>query len=411
MKANSLELNNGLRILHIAIPHTRVVHCGIILNTGSRHEIESENGIAHFIEHMIFKGTNRRKTYHILNYLESLGGDLNAYTTKEKTVIYATIRAEYIQRAIELLSDIAFNSTFLEKEIAKEKQVVAEEIDMYRDTPEEAIFEDFDQLLFQKDPLGRPILGSRESIADFNHDQLKQFTQRNYTGSRTVLAVVGNIPFKKVCHWAKKYLSDLPKGKVLPKNKALTQYQARQETTESTGQQAHFLLGNRAYPRRKGLFIPFYLLNNYLGGPANNTRLNLNIREKHGLTYSIYSTYTPFSDTGEWSVYFACEPRYLNRVRNLTLSELKHFRNKKIGSLRLNQIKKQLIGQLTIGHENLLGQMLALGKNELDFNKFFSLEEMALDIEKVTASEILEAANQVFAQDQLSSLIYLPEKN
>ncbi|MCB9233988.1 MAG: insulinase family protein [Bacteroidia bacterium] len=410
MKANSFELINGTRILHIAVPHTRVVHCGLILATGSRHETAPENGIAHFIEHMVFKGTQRRKTYHILNYLESVGGDLNAYTTKEKTVLYASIRSEYLQRAIELLSDIAFHSTFPEKEIAKEKQVIAEEIDMYRDAPEEAIFEDFDGILFPDHPMGRPILGTRETLQTFNQAQLFEYTRRNYAGTRTVLSVVGNVSFEKVVHWAKKYLSDLPAGSKLPPNEPIPAYQKVSKTDETTGQQAHIILGNRAYPRRQGLFVPFYLLNNYLGGPANNTLLNLNIREKYGLTYSIYSSYSPYVDTGAWTAYFACEPRYINRIRDLTLRELRQLRNQRISDLKLSRIKTQLVGQMTINDEQALGQMLAMGKNFLDFGQHFTLEEMVSDLEKVTSSQVLEAANEVFAEDQISTLIFLPEE-
>ena len=396
-------------MVHIEIPYTRAVHCGVIINAGSRDEFENEIGMAHFIEHMIFKGTSNRKTFHILNYLESVGGDLNAYTTKEKTCLYASIPSEHFNRAADLLADITFNSTFPEKEILKEKQVISEEIDMYRDTPEEAIFEDFDYVTFPKHPLGHPILGTKETIESFDREGLKKFVNRNYAAEGIVFSVVGNVPFKKVVKTAEKLFGDRALPPLPPQAVPNDAYTIVKLTETIPTQQSHRLIGGLAYPLRKGRYVPFYLLNNYLGGPANNSLLSLNIREKYGLSYNIYSFYSAYSDAGSWGVYFGCEPKNTSRIDQLVRKELDHLRNTKIGSLRLNQIKKQMIGQMILGYEQPVSQMLAMGKNIIDFDNHYLLSELISQVEAVTAEAMLEAAQEIFHPGRLSVLSYLPE--
>ena len=406
MNSRIIELPNGLRIIYQYVSWTRAVHCGYIINSGSRDDLQGEMGMAHFIEHMIFKGTVKRKTFHILNYLESVGGDLNAYTTREKTCLYASMVAEHFDRAIELLTDIAFNSTFPEKEIVKEKQVIAEEIDMYRNVPDEAIFEDFDEMVFPDHSLGHPILGTKSSINGFTRYLVKERINRSFTRDQIVLSIVGNVSEKEVNRIIQKYLAhlELPEGshqRQKPEKKLL-----ENKIVPIEQEQAHEIIGGRSYPLRKELYVPFLLLNNILGGPGMNSRLNLNIREKFGLTYSIHSFYTPYVDSGIWGVYYACESRNIKRIRRLILKELKFFQEKSLGSMSLNQAKKQLSGQLILSHENLLTQMLAMAADLLDFGKLTPFSSYIESIESITSSQIQEAARQIFGEQELTMITY-----
>lgn len=406
METKVISLANGLRIIYKHVPYTRAVHCGFMVDNGSRDDQDGEMGMAHFIEHMIFKGTSKRKTFHIVNYLESVGGDLNAYTTKEKTCLYASLVAKYLDRATELLADIVFNSTFPEKEIIKEKQVISEEIDMYRNAPDEAILEDFDSLIFPEHGLGHPILGTKHSIQTITQERVKQHIQRSFTQGRIVYGIVGNVTQQEVDKVVDKYLRDL----VLP------QYTLVREKPEKlpiphqeTGieyQQAHEILGGRAYALRQGHYTPFMLLHNLLGGPAMNSRLNLNIREKYGLTYNIGSFYNPYMDSGLWGIYYACEQKNLERVRKMVERELKELVAKPLGVIRLSQAKKQLIGQLTLGHENLLQQMRTMAEDLLDFNDIPSFSEFIKEIEIVSAKDIQEAAEEIFRQQTITRVSY-----
>ena len=388
------------------IPYTRTVHCGYVINAGSRDDDGDEMGMAHFIEHMIFKGTRKRKTFHILNYLESVGGDVNAYTTKEKTCFYASLASEYLDRATELLTDITFHSTFPVNELAKERQVISEEIDMYRESPDEAIFEDFDEMIFPEHHLGRPILGTKESIRRFEQNDLLRHIRSSFTQGNVVYGIVGNVSEKEVQKIIDKYLTplELPTGsleRVQPNGQKIFSKQVA-----ITNGQAHEILGGRAYALRKDRYTPFLLLNNLLGGPAMNSRLNLNIREKHGLTYNISTFYSPFCDSGIWGVYYACEPKNLERIHRMVQKELKELAAKPLGTLRLNQAKKQLSGQMILGYENLLTQMLSMAQDILDFDHILTFADYLEDIESVTALQMQEAAEEVFASQKLSRITY-----
>lgn len=406
MDTKIIELANGLRVLYKYVPYTRAVHCGYVINSGSRDDALEDAGIAHFIEHMIFKGTARRKTFHIVNYLESVGGDLNAYTTKEKTCLYASMVAEHFDRATELLTDIAFNSTFPHKEIVKEKQVIAEEIDMYRNAPDEAIFEDFDQLIFPEHSLGTPILGTKDSIQDFTQDKLIQHIRKSFTQGQIVFSIVGNVTEAMVRRVISKYLAPLELPGGLPIRRKPTVSNQLEQDVAITTNQAHEILGGWAYPLRQKNYVPFLLLNNILGGPAMNSRLSLNIREKYGLTYSISSFYAPYLDSGIWGIYYACENGNLNRVRKLVYREMKSLTDNQLGTVRLSQAKKQLAGQITLGYENLLTQMLGMAKDLLDFGDVLSFADYLEEIESVTAGQMMEAANEIFAKDAVSRLTY-----
>lgn len=408
MKEKVFSLPNGLRVVHKYVPYTPIVHCGFVVDAGSRDDPADGAGMAHFIEHMIFKGTTRRKTFHIVNYLESVGGDLNAYTDKEKTCVYASLRSEYFDRAVELLTDICFHSVFPPKEIKKEKQVVKEEIGMYRNAPDEAIFEDFDLLIYPKHALGRPVLGTEESVASFSREQLQAHIKAHYASGRLVFAVVGNITEKQLNKMIAKYLRDLEldttevartkPGEIIPQS----------QFVEVPHKQAYEIYGGTAYPLRKDKYFAFLLLNNLLGGPAMNTRLNLNIREKHGLTYSVSTFYAPYLDSGLWGIYYTCEPGSLAPIRRLIGKELRDLKIRRLGQVKLAQAKRQLIGQLTLSYENLLSQMIFMAKDLLDFNNLRPYDYFVGQIEAITAEDILEAANEIFDPERLSMITYAP---
>ncbi|MCI4669329.1 MAG: insulinase family protein [Bacteroidia bacterium] len=406
MEAIVYELQNGLRVIYKYIPYTKTVHCGYAINAGSRDDMEGEMGMAHFIEHMIFKGTTKRKTFHILNYLESVGGDLNAYTTKEKTFLYASMVSEYFERATELLTDITFNSTFPEKEIVKEKQVIAEEIDHYRNIPDEAIFEDFDEMLYPNHSLGHPILGTKDSIGTFTKDKVKNHLNRSFIQGQVVYSIVGNVSKKKVEKVISKYLSHIiiPAGSKNisppPKVKPFTMER------NFTADQAHVIIGTEAYPLKQENYVPFLVLDNLLGGPSMNSKLSLNIRERYGLTYNISSFYAPYIDSGIWGIYYAAEKKNIERIRKLVWKELNILKNKPLGIIRLSQAKKQLTGQLTLGYENLLNQMLGMAKDLLDFGKVSPFDDFIHELQKVSAQQIQDAANEIFQEDKISTIVY-----
>lgn len=407
MEPQLIELQNGLRVVFQHIPYTRTVHCGYVINVGSRDDRPGEIGMAHFIEHMLFKGTAKRKTFHILNYLESVGGDVNAYTTKEKTCFYASMMSEYFERATELLTDITFHSVFPEREIVKEKQVISEEIDLYRNTPDEAIFEDFDEMIFPGHGLGHPILGTKASISTFTQQQMRVHSQRSFVQEQVVYSVVGNITEKELRRVIDKHLAPirLPTGQ--PQRHAPGAARVRELKTGIEQDQAHEIIGGRAYPMREDRYVPFMVLNNLLGGPAMNCRLNLNIREKYGLTYTISSFYSPFLDSGMWGIYFACEKDNLPRIRRLIDKELDTMRQKPLGVVRLSQTKKQLMGQLVLGYENLLNQMLGIAKDVLNHGYVVPFQDMLQEIEAVTAAQIQDVAQELFDRDARSRITYL----
>lgn len=406
-----ITLPNGLRVIHREIPYSRVIHCGFVIDAGSRDEGPDEAGIAHFIEHMVFKGTERRKTFHILNYLESVGGDVNAYTTKEKTCLYATVTPEYLDRATELLTDITFFSTFPDKEIVKERQVISEEIDMYNDNPEEAILEDFELLCFPNHALGRPIAGTRESVAGIGKAQMLDFIQRTYTAGRVIFSVVGKATPKQVEKVAMKYLAGLTLPTGTTRTEAPPLYVKGQLQKDCPGTQAHKVIGGDACSFRDDRYVPVSVLSNYIGGPANNSLLNMDIRERHGLTYNIYSFFNPYTDSGLWGVYFGCEPNNVDRISKLVDKELKKLRQNRLGTTRLHQIKRQMIGQLTVGGEGLMSRMLVQAKNQLDFGRDFELEELAAQVEAITESDFLDAANFLFDPKGWSEIVFLPEED
>lgn len=408
MSYNKVTLKNGIRIIHKPTL-SQVAHCGFIINTGSRDENLSKNGITHFIEHAIFKGTKKRKAYHILNRIDNVGGELNAYTTKENTSIYASFTKEYFERALELLTDILFNSTYPESELEKEKEVIIDEINSYQDSPYEQIYDDFEGQIFKNHPLGMNILGTEESVKKINRDKILAFIRDNYLTNEIVFSIVGNIDFKRIRKLCEKYLNDIPEKSSSLKRTSFNNYHPQQVSLQKDVYQTHCVIGNTAYNAHHKNKNGFILLNNILGGPAMNSRLNMGIREKYGYTYNIESAYTIFSDTGLFYIYLGTDQKHITKCLKLVKRELKLLRDKRISSSQLQKAKQQLIGQITLAEENNCNVMLGMGKSILLYNKIEDLEETYIRINAITEAGLQNIANEIFDEKQLSSLIFTPK--
>jgi len=406
MEVIRFSLKNGIRVVHLPM-NRPVAHCGIFINAGSRDESEREQGMAHFIEHMMFKGTQKRKAYHILSRMEDVGGELNAFTGKEDTTLHASFLYEYFPRAIELLSDILLNPAFPEKEIQKEKAVVIDEIQSYKDAPGELIFDDFEELLFPDDAIGRNILGTPKKVRAFKGPMLHEFRQRRYAASEIVFASVGNISEAKLRKYLEQYLGERELPAARPKMRpSLTAYRPEKKLVKKKTFQSHCVIGNRCYNAFDERLTAMALLNNLLGGPGMNSRLNLNIRERYGFTYHIESYYQAYSDSGVFGIYLGTDKGQMARSIELVEKELKGLSEKPLGILQLSKAKKQLLGQLAIATENNGSLMLALGKSVLQRDEVERLEELTLKVEQVSASDVIEIAGDVFDRNQLSTLIY-----
>ncbi len=396
---------NGIRLIHKST-NSLVGHFGIIMNTGARDEEEHEHGLAHFIEHAVFKGTAKRKAYHILSRLEDVGGEMNAYTTKEETCIHASFLNEYYNRTIELISDIVFNSVFPKNEIQKERAVVVDEINSYKDSPSELIYDEFEELIFKNNPLGRSILGTEHSLNSFSTNTIRAFMNRTYNTDQIVLSSVGNIPFKKLVRLTSQYFGSIPSNTRNFQRQLFNEYLPETKNINRNTYQAHCIIGSTAYnyhhKNRPGL----YLLNNLLGGPGMNSRLNLSLREKKGYTYNIESNYTPYSDTGVFNIYFGTDEKNLQKSIDQVKKELKSLRELKLGTLQLSKAKKQLIGHLAISSENQEGYMLSMAKSMLVFNYVETIHEVNQKIDALTAPQIRDIANEVFQDNDQSVLIY-----
>lgn len=399
------QLENGIRIVHKKTTGA-VAHCGLIIKGGSRDEAEQEQGLAHFIEHVIFKGTSKRKAYHILSRMEDVGGELNAFTTKEETCIYSSFMPEYYSRALELLSDITFNSIFPKKELEKEKIVVLDEINYYKDNPSELIFDEFEEQVFSNHSLGKNILGTPKHIQSFDKKMIEDFMHKNYLTHEIIISSVGNISMSKLIKVIENHFANIPKKDLKREENTFSNYRKKEIEVERKGFQSHCILGTEAYGVNHPKKTALILLNNILGGPGMNSRLNLAIREKYGFTYSIESNYTSYSDTGIFSIYLASDNDKLNKSIKLAKRELIKFCEKPLGTLQLKKAKQQLIGQIAIGQESEVNLMLAMGKSMLLYNKVDTFELVKNKIENVTSEELVNVANEVFNLDNLSSLIY-----
>ncbi|MEB2776326.1 pitrilysin family protein [Algoriphagus sp. D3-2-R+10] len=409
MELNIKELNNGIRIVHQEVTHTRLVHCGFILDIGSRDETKEQEGLAHFWEHMAFKGTQKRKTFHILNRLESLGGELNAYTTKEKVCFYASTLKEHYVKAAELLFDITFNSTFPEKQIEKERQVILEEMSMYRDSPEDAIQDELDELVFENHSLGRNILGTEQTVGSFTQEDFFDFISTRLDTSRLIFSVVGNISFQKVLRGIEGPLSQIQTKRSLYVRSSFHNYDPKVKTQERDVSQSLCAIGRPAFSLYDPHRFKLFLLNNILGGPSMNSRLNLMLREKHGYVYSIESSYQPFSDIGFFGIYFGTEGKTLKKAQSLVLKEMHKMTSTKLGTLQLHMAKEQAIGQMAMAEENYSALMLVYGKSLIDHGKVDPLENIFNQIRNTTADEIQEIAQDIFNPDMLTFLTYTPQ--
>ncbi len=406
MEFNFGTLSNGLRIVHKPTANGQVAHMGLSINAGSRDENPDEQGLADFLEHCLFKGTKKRKAFHILSRMDSVGAELNAYTTKEETVIYASFLHSHFERAMEIISDIALHSTFPEREIAKERDVIVDEIQSYQDNPAELIFDDFEELVFKNHPLGRNILGTEDTVRALKSSDIHAFMGRRYKPSEMVLSSVGNLDFDKILKWAEKYFGQLTANGSATGRLPYDAFAIERKVVEMDTFQAHLILGAESVDNSHPLRTAAILLNNYLGGPAMNSRLNMNIREKHGIAYNIESSYTPYSDVGLMTIYLGTDKKSIERSEALVHKELKQLRDKGMTTTTLHRAKQQLKGQFALSQEGGGNTMLSIGKSLLAKDLVLSTAELIAKIDGVTTSEILQVANQSYAEEKLSVLIY-----
>lgn len=410
LNIQTYTLSNGLRVIQVPSP-TRVAYCGFAIKAGTRHEALHQQGMAHLVEHMIFKGTTHRKAWHILNRMENVGGDLNAYTNKEEMVVYAAFMNEHTERAIELLTDIVFNSTYPQHEMEKEVEVVVDEILSYEDSPAELIYDDFEEMIFPNHPLGRNILGTPEKLRTYRTEDALAFTKQHYKPENMVMFVKGDVDFRRIIRWAEKYTggttsssthSNTEKGTDIP----LPPYRPQTLILHKETHQAHVVIGGRAYEANSRKRTVLYLICNILGGPGMNSRLNLALRERRGLVYNVECNMTGYTDTGLWSIYFGCDHEDVERCQKLVLHELALLRDKRLTNSQLNAAKKQIIGQIGVASDNFENRALDMGKSFLHYNKFEDPAALFERIRTITADDILEVANEMFDPAYISTLIY-----
>lgn len=396
---------NGLRVIHEPSP-TNVVYCGYIVGAGTRNEIDADSGMAHFCEHMTFKGTTRRKSWHVRNSLERVGGDLNAFTNKEITVYYATVQKEDFPRAVDLLSDIVFHSVYPQNEIDKEVEVIIDEIDSYNDSPAELIYDEFEEMLFRGHGLGRNILGSADRLRQYKTADALRFTTQYYVPNNATFFVLGQVDFNKVVRLLEKHTSLLVPAEFNKALQPLPKYEIEERVSDRDTHQAHVLMGNRGCssvdPDRTALF----LLNNILGGPGMNSLLNVSLREKHGLVYNVESNTFSYQDTGVWSVYFGCEETKVDKCRRLVQTELQNLCANPLSPQRLQMAKKQLMGQILIAGDNFESYALALGKTYALTGKHRDVEKICDRIRNLTSDDLLRVARRVFDPSNLTVLVY-----
>lgn len=451
MKYNTYTLDNGLRIIHLP-SDSKVVYCGYQINAGTRNEEPGEEGLAHFCEHVTFKGTERRKAWHILNCLESVGGDLNAYTNKEGTVYYSAILKEHIARAVDLLTDIVFHSVYPQAEIDKEVEVICDEIESYNDSPAELIYDEFENIIFKGSPLGHNILGTAEQVRSFKTEDALRFTRKLYRPNNAIFFAYGDIDFKKLVKLIRKALADDDSGKVaenaansvgklaeekLPQISQITQISGDENsiTTEKSvssvksvgpenypsvgkeiaGQtivmqknthQAHVMIGTRAYDVNDSRRMALYLLNNMLGGPGMNAKLNLALREHNGLVYTVESTMVAYGDTGIWSIYFGCDEHDVKRCLRLVRKELDKFIQKPLSEAQLKAAKKQIKGQVGVACDNRENFALDFGKSFLHYGWEKNVDRLYEQVDEITAEQIQAVAQELFDKDRLTTLIF-----
>ena len=419
MKYNTYTLSNGLRVIHLPSA-SPVVYCGYEIAAGTRDEEPGEEGLAHFVEHVTFKGTARRRSMQILNTLERVGGDLNAFTQKEDTVYYAAILKEHLPKAVDLLTDIVFHSTYPQSEIDKEVEVICDEIESYNDSPAELIYDDFENILFEGHPLGHNILGKAERVRKFTTEDALRFARKYYTPENSIFFAYGDVEFEKLI----KSLSLQTHPQPLPIGRGVETLGADESNGSlpigragggSAGysivlnkgtHQAHVMLGTRAYDIHHPLRIPLYLLNNLLGGPGMNARLNISLRERNGLVYTVESTMVSYGDTGLWGVYFGCDPHDVKRCLRLVRRELDKIIEKPLTDSQLKAAKRQLKGQIGIACDNREQFALDFGKSFLHYGWEKDITSLYSQIEEVTAEQIQQVARELMGEERITTLIY-----
>ncbi|MFV0391485.1 MAG: M16 family metallopeptidase [Paludibacteraceae bacterium] len=398
-------LENGMRVVHL--PHVSpVAYCGVIVDVGSRDESEEEYGMAHFVEHMLFKGTNKRRASQIINRLEDVGGELNAYTSKEETVVYAGFLKEYTERTIELIADLVQHSIFSQKEIEKEIVVVQDEIQSYNDSPSELIYDDFEEMLFDSSPMAHNVLGSSKHIERFTSERICAFYNRFYQPENIVFFSFGNTDFKKIVRWVEKYFDFSSNGFQNNERVVPPSFFAEDKVLKRDTFQTHYLMGSRAYDIHHPERITLYMLNNILGGPGLNSILNLALREKNGLVYHVESSVQTFTDCGWWGVYFGTDPENADRCERLVRKELKNLCDHRISDSKLKKYKQQLLGQLAISAENKENVALSLGKSYMRYGKFDDNKQVRQEIEFITSERLQKVASEIFDSNNLTVLKY-----
>ena len=431
MKYNTYILDNGLRIIHLP-SDSKVVYCGYQINAGTRNEEPGEEGLAHFCEHVTFKGTERRKAWHILNCLESVGGDLNAYTNKEGTVYYSAILKEHIARAVDLLTDIVFHSVYPQAEIDKEVEVICDEIESYNDSPAELIYDEFENIIFKGSPLGHNILGTAEQVRSFKTEDALRFTRKLYRPDNAIFFAYGDIDFKKLLRLLKKsFLSEERRVKSeettfgdrresqFNSPEAQAQFNIQHSTfntqhsfegqtivMQKNTHQTHVMIGTLAYDVNDSRRMPLYLLNNMLGGPGMNAKLNLALREHNGLVYTVESTMVAYGDTGIWSIYFGCDEHDVKRCLRLVRKELDKFMLKPLSEAQLKAAKKQIKGQIGVACDNRENFALDFGKSFLHYGWEKNVDRLYEQVDEITAEQIQAVAKELFDKDRLTTLIF-----
>ena len=408
MEYNTITLPNGLRVIHLH-SQSPVVYCGYEVCAGTRDERNGEEGIAHFCEHVTFKGTEHRTAMQVLNRLESVGGELNAFTNKEDTVYYSAILKEHFPRAVDLLTDIVFFSTYPQHEINKEVEVICDEIESYNDSPAELIYDDFESAVFAGHPLGHNILGSEEMLKGYTTEDALRFTRRYYRPENTVFFVSGDVDFKRVVALVKKATASFPEAQPLidvTPTAVLPDYEPQTIRHDRGTHQAHVMVGNRAYSVHDKRRMPLYLLNNILGGPGMNARLNISLRERNALVYTVESSMVCYSDTGLWTTYFGCDPKDVDKCLRFVRKELDKVMQRPLSANQLRMAKHQIKGQIGVACDNRENFALDFGKTFLHYGWKKNVESLMEDIDRITAEEIQQVAQEIFAEDRLTTLIY-----
>jgi predicted Zn-dependent peptidase len=404
MQVEEGELSNGLRYVHQHVNHSQLSHIGLIIDVGSRDETAEERGAAHFLEHVLFKGTKSKSTRTILNRIENVGGDLNAFTTKEETVVYVSLMKDYTAKAMELISDIVFNSIFPEDEIEKERAVIVDEILSYQDSPSEIIYEEFETLYLGDHPLAADILGTVEDVQRLSRNQILNFVKKHYVPERMVLSYAGGMPFDKFEKLVQRYFGEFNLSSNYERKLLAFKPLIFQKKLAKSAHQHHTVIGSQASGLNDDQRLLMSFLNNYIGGPAMNSKLNMEVREKHGITYNIESNYAPYRELGLFHIYFGTDAESTAKAKRLVMKVLNQLRTKKLGSLQLHHAKQQFKGYLAMNMENVNGLMMSIGKTKLLYDEVETVEQVISEVDAITSLQVMELANQYFQKDGLSIL-------